>query len=115
MHLHSPNDVPCAAQASRLTPGVAADDDLPHVARSERRQLTPRVERQEAGLIRIRGARITFMLLAVSTSGALQLAMAKSEHAAPSVFYASQSGKSTLDQGQGGGNPFASALVELLG
>jgi hypothetical protein len=40
--------------------------------------------------------------------------MAKSEHAAPSVFYASQSGKSTLDQGQGGGNPFASALVELL-
>ncbi len=29
-------------------------------------------------------------------------------------FYASQSGKPTLDQGEGGGNPFASALVELL-
>ncbi len=30
------------------------------------------------------------------------------------VFYASQSGKPTLDQGEGGGNPFASALIELL-
>jgi hypothetical protein len=35
--------------------------------------------------------------------------------AAPVVFYASQSGRKTLDQGEGGGNPFASALVELLG
>ena len=34
--------------------------------------------------------------------------------AVPAVFYASQSGQSTLDQGEGGGNPFASALVELL-
>ncbi len=34
--------------------------------------------------------------------------------AAPAVFYASQSGRSTLDQGEGGGNPFASALIELL-
>lgn len=30
------------------------------------------------------------------------------------VFHASQSGKETLDQGEGGGNPFASSLVELL-
>lgn len=29
-------------------------------------------------------------------------------------FYASQSGKATLDQGEGGGNPFASAFVDLL-
>jgi len=33
----------------------------------------------------------------------------------PLYFYASQAGKPTLDQGEGGGNPFASALVELLG
>jgi len=30
------------------------------------------------------------------------------------VFHASASGKQTLDQGEGGGNPFASALIELL-
>ena len=29
-------------------------------------------------------------------------------------FYASQPGRPTLDEGDGGGNPFASALVELL-
>src|SRR5262245_45193150 len=32
----------------------------------------------------------------------------------PIYFYASQAGRPTLDQGEGGGNPFASALVELL-
>ncbi|NNF05458.1 MAG: caspase family protein [Candidatus Eisenbacteria bacterium] len=32
----------------------------------------------------------------------------------PMVVYASQSGGATLDNGEGGGNPFASALVELL-
>ena len=32
----------------------------------------------------------------------------------PIYFYASQTGKLTLDRGEGGGNPFASALVELL-
>ncbi len=32
----------------------------------------------------------------------------------PIYFYATQTGKLTLDQGEGGGNPFASALVELL-
>lgn len=32
----------------------------------------------------------------------------------PIYLYASQTGKPTLDQGEGGGNPFASALVELL-
>lgn len=30
------------------------------------------------------------------------------------LFYASQSGGATLDEGEGGGNPFASALIELL-
>jgi hypothetical protein len=34
--------------------------------------------------------------------------------AEPIYLYASQKGKPTLDQGEGGGNPFASALVELL-
>ena len=32
----------------------------------------------------------------------------------PIYLYASQTGRPTLDQGEGGGNPFASALVELL-
>jgi hypothetical protein len=31
------------------------------------------------------------------------------------VFHASMSGQQTLDQGEGGGNPFASALIEVLG
>jgi len=31
------------------------------------------------------------------------------------ICYASQSGQPTLDEGEGGGNPFASALIELLG
>jgi hypothetical protein len=30
------------------------------------------------------------------------------------VFHASMSGKQTLDKGEGGGNPFASALIEIL-
>lgn len=33
----------------------------------------------------------------------------------PLVFHASSSGQKTLDQGEGGGNPFASSLVEILG
>jgi hypothetical protein len=32
----------------------------------------------------------------------------------PIYFYATQPGEETLDQGEGGGNPFASAFVELL-
>ncbi len=35
--------------------------------------------------------------------------------AAPLVFYASSPGYQTRDQGEGGGNPFASALIEILG
>jgi hypothetical protein len=39
-----------------------------------------------------------------------------SEHfEGPTFVYASQSGHPTIDQGEGGGNPFASALVELAG
>jgi Caspase domain len=33
----------------------------------------------------------------------------------PVIFYASSSGHRTLDQGEGGGNPFASSLIEVLG
>jgi hypothetical protein len=55
------------------------------------------------------------LLVLATTFGFCLLAMAKPGPPAPLVFYASQSGKSTLDQGEGGGNPFASALVELLG
>jgi len=34
--------------------------------------------------------------------------------AAPTIFYASQAGQPTFDEGDAGGNPFASALIELL-
>lgn len=34
--------------------------------------------------------------------------------APPLVYYAATSGMKTLDEGEGGGNPFASALIELL-
>ena len=33
---------------------------------------------------------------------------------APLVFHAARSGEQTLDEGAGGGNPFASALIELM-
>jgi len=45
---------------------------------------------------------------------AMLLAAASSQRATPIVFYASQSGRSTLDQAEGGGNPFASALIGLI-
>jgi hypothetical protein len=35
--------------------------------------------------------------------------------AVPAVFYAAQSGRAALDRDAEGGNPFASALIELLG
>jgi hypothetical protein len=54
------------------------------------------------------------LLVLATTFGFCLLAMAKPRPPAPLVFYASQSGRPTLDQGEGGGNPFASALVELL-
>lgn len=34
--------------------------------------------------------------------------------AEPLIFHASASGKQTLDQGEGGGNPFASSLIDVL-
>lgn len=45
---------------------------------------------------------------------ALTLTMFLQNPPPPIYLYASQSGRPTLDQGEGGGNPFASALVELL-
>jgi Caspase domain len=38
-------------------------------------------------------------------------AMARAE---PLIFHASTSGQKTLDEGEGGGNPFASSLIEIL-
>jgi hypothetical protein len=58
---------------------------------------------------------VTVMLLAAAfATGSQRLARVEPRPAAPVVFYTSQSGRSTLDQGEGGGNPFASALIELL-
>jgi len=54
------------------------------------------------------------LLTAAVATGAPRLARVESKPAGPIVVYASQSGRSTLDQGEGGGNPFASALIELL-
>ena len=60
-------------------------------------------------------AGVTAMLLAaVVATSSQRLARAESKPASPVIFYASQSGRSTLDQGEGGGNPFASALIEVL-
>lgn len=51
-----------------------------------------------------------FLTLSISCLGTAE----ETATAGPLVLYASQSGESTLDNGEGGGNPFASALVELL-
>lgn len=42
------------------------------------------------------------------------VSLTKPLHAETLIFHASKSGKTTLDQGDGGGNPFASSLVEIL-
>ena len=55
-------------------------------------------------------AALAWALLALGCYGAASSAA----NAEPLVFHASQSGQRTLDQGEGGGNPFASALIELL-
>ena len=56
--------------------------------------------------------RQTIGALALFLLGAGQLTAA--EPPAPLVFLGSQSGKPTLDAGDGGGNPFASAFIEVL-
>jgi hypothetical protein len=59
------------------------------------------------GLVRaigLAGALLTFGAAHAPSAGAETL-----------IFHASQSGRQTLDQGEGGGNPFASALIEVLG
>jgi hypothetical protein len=55
------------------------------------------------------------LTLALAQGSSSSRAVARAGPAAPLVLYASQSGRSTLDQGEGGGNPFASALIEILG
>ena len=57
---------------------------------------------------------IYFMLiLAIAAISFSTVVLAESSND-PVYFYASQSGGKTLDQGEGGGNPFASALIDLL-
>ena len=48
----------------------------------------------------------TLLLVLGTTTAAAQ--------APPLTFYGAQSGKETLDQSDGGGNPFASALIDVL-
>ncbi|MGO8952628.1 MAG: caspase family protein [Rhodomicrobium sp.] len=45
----------------------------------------------------------------------LMLASVTATRSEPLLFHASSSGQPTLDEGEGGGNPFASALIEILG
>ncbi|MEM9597235.1 MAG: caspase family protein [Acidobacteriota bacterium] len=54
------------------------------------------------------------LLIAAGFWGLGAAASEAPEGADPLVFYASQSGGPTLDRAAGGGNPFASALIELL-
>jgi hypothetical protein len=44
----------------------------------------------------------------------LTAVFAATASAEPLIFHASTSGQKTQDQGEGGGNPFASALIEIL-
>ncbi len=55
--------------------------------------------------------RLAIWLAAISVATALGHSYARAE---AFVFHAAQSGQQTLDTGEGGGNPFASALVEIL-
>lgn len=54
------------------------------------------------------------VLSAFSLTLVLQTQSSVANSTDPIYLYASQSGQRTLDRGEGGGNPFASALVELL-
>ena len=45
----------------------------------------------------------------------LAAGFATAASAQPLIFHASTSGQQTLDRGEGGGNPFASSLIEILG
>lgn len=70
------------------------------------------------GFTRVVGSarmRSALALIAVSTfiaHGCREVAAG--ERAAALVFHASSSGRQTLDAGEGGGNPFASALIEIV-
>lgn len=57
---------------------------------------------------------IAALLTVALTSVSSRQALTESPNSNALVVYASQSGMPTLDQGVGGGNPFASALIELL-
>jgi len=60
-------------------------------------------------------SKIFFVLLVIMGVNVSLIVQADSETEMNTVyFYASQSGEKTLDQGEGGGNPFASALIDLL-
>ncbi len=53
-------------------------------------------------------------LRGIAIAAAAMLLLVPVSYAETLVFHASQSGHQTLDAGEGGGNPFASALIELL-
>jgi hypothetical protein len=54
------------------------------------------------------------VVAAITASCSLTMPELATTESVATLFYASQSGRATLDQGEGGGNPFASALIELL-
>lgn len=68
----------------------------------------------EAMIQRAQIAGFAAILITATTWGVYRCNAPQPSPASPLVFYGAQSGASTFDQGEGGGNPFASALIELL-
>jgi hypothetical protein len=65
--------------------------------------------------MRLRAASVALTISAAFAYGASSDgSRAGAAQAPPLVYYATASGMKTLDEGEGGGNPFASALIELL-
>ena len=60
------------------------------------------------------GPDVIAFVFRLAWTAALLVSLACGVRAEPLIFYASQSGAQTLDAGEGGGNPFASAFIETL-
>jgi hypothetical protein len=79
-----------------------------------RRSATPLGELEAGVTPKVERLQVAAILLTAGFASCTCLHVPERGTALPMVIYASQSGASTLDQGDGGGNPFASALIELL-
>jgi Caspase domain len=64
--------------------------------------------------MRLLAAYLCILTILPSVSGSPAIGDRNATRPTPLLFYASSSGHETLDQGDGGGNPFASSLIEIL-